>query len=54
LKNIVKMKAGRKPMQNLKNTCYINSVIQLLSHVDPFVDQVLDLKDSEIESTEFE
>jgi len=32
------MEKGLKEIQNLKNTCYINSIIQLLSHLDPIRD----------------
>ena len=29
------MEPGIKEIQNLKNTCYINSVIQMIAHVQP-------------------
>lgn len=29
------MQKGLKEIQNMKNTCYINSVVQLVSHIEP-------------------
>ena len=32
------MEIGIKEIRNLKNTCFINSVVQLLAYVDPLRD----------------
>lgn len=36
------MEPGVKEIQNLKNTCYINSIVQLLTHVWPLKEVLCD------------
>lgn len=36
------MEPGIKELQNLKNTCYINSVIQMLAQIEPIRDLIIE------------
>ena len=47
------MKPGIKPIHNLKNTCFINSAIQLLTHIDPLKEIILSIDDSQLEDSKF-
>jgi len=42
------MQKGLKEIQNMKNTCYINSVIHLVSHIHPLKKVLCSSFDSEM------
>jgi uncharacterized UBP type Zn finger protein len=39
---------GLKKIKNLKNTCYINSVVQLVAHIQPIFKKLCQDYDSEM------